>query len=148
MGGWDEEVFYSLYSVAKLKDDLKKSYQEVVDSYTKAYLARPTRAEPLYHLAVYFRNNNNFLMGYLTAKRARELEQPSDLLFVESWIYNWGLLMEQSVCAYWIGSYQECFKLSQQILNIPNLPFHIRTCTESNIEFALIKLNEHFSQVM
>lgn len=148
MGGWDEEVFYSLYSVAKLKDELEKPYQEVVDSYTKAYLARPTRAEPLYHLALYFRNKSNFLMGYLTAKRARELKQPHDLLFVESWIYEWGLLMEQSVCAYWIGSFQECMTLSKEILNIPNLPDHVKTCTESNIEFALAKLKEQFAKAM
>ena len=142
MQGWDEEVFYSLYSAAKLTADLDRSYEEIVDSYTAAYTSRPNRAEPLYHLALFFRNHDNFLLGYLTASQGLQLPKPDDLLFVETWIYEWGLLMEKSVSAYWLGRYQECLDLSMKILRLKNLPEHVKTCTEKNIEFTISKLQE------
>ena len=43
----DEEVFYSLYMIGKIKQILKKPEQDVIESYVAAYLNRPTRAEPL-----------------------------------------------------------------------------------------------------
>jgi len=141
--GWNEEVFHSLLSAAKLKEQLEKPYREIVNSYTEAYTCRPSRAEPLYYLALFFRNQKNFLLGYLTASQGLQLPKPHEILFVESWIYDWGLLMEKSVSAYWLGRYQECLDLSREILRLENLPEHVKTCTEKNIEFAISKLQEH-----
>lgn len=142
MQGWGEEVFYSLYSAALLQEQLENPYEEIVDGYTRAFMSRPNRAEPLYRLALFFRNHDNFLLGYLTASQGLTIQKPNDLLFIESWIYEWGLLMEKSVSAYWIGKYQECLDLSMKILHLENLPEHVKTCTEKNIEFALSKLQE------
>ncbi len=55
MGGWDEEVAYSLLRVGRCEQALDAPEERIVAAFLRAYEARPTRAEPLYHLALYFR---------------------------------------------------------------------------------------------
>jgi hypothetical protein len=65
-----------------------------------------------------------------------------DVLFVERWIYDYGLLLEQSICAYWIGKYDECRDISLKILAVPKLPQNMRECVERNLLLANKKLAE------
>ncbi|NGX37564.1 MAG: SPBc2 prophage-derived glycosyltransferase SunS [Chlamydiae bacterium] len=140
MGGWDQEVFWSKYQIGVLQEDLKKDPIAIIQSYTEAFQYRPTRAEPLYRLAHFFRDQSNYLMGYLVASHAASLPRPNDILFVETWVYEYGLLMERSVCAYWIEKYAECLKLAREMLLNPHLPANVRECGESNIWWAKSKL--------
>jgi glycosyltransferase involved in cell wall biosynthesis len=53
MTGAAEETWYATYQVARLKEVLGRQLPEVREAYMRAYNARPTRAEPLYHLTRY-----------------------------------------------------------------------------------------------
>jgi glycosyltransferase involved in cell wall biosynthesis len=138
MGGWDQEVFFSKYQAALLEEELGNA--DWIESYTDAFQYRPTRAEPLYHLARKFRLSGNYLMGYLVASHGCQIPYPKDVLFVKKWIYDYGLLLEKSVSAYWLGKYEECLQISQKILKEPNLPPNIKECAEKNIGWALLKI--------
>ncbi len=81
-------------------------------------------------------------MGYLIASIAVKVPMPKDILFVQKWMYDYGALLELSICAYWIGKYEECAELSHRMLAIPNLPQEIRECVERNLAFANSKLLE------
>jgi hypothetical protein len=81
----------------------------------------------------------NYLMGYLMAQHGLKVERPKDQLFVESWIYDYDLLLEFSICAYWIGKYEESLQACDELLK-KELPEHVRTCVEKNREFAVSKL--------
>jgi glycosyltransferase involved in cell wall biosynthesis len=167
MGGWDQEVFWSLYQIAQLQETLNMPESTVVKSYNRAYLYRPTRLEPLYQLCYYYRRQENYLMGYLvgqlalntSAKQASKLfahpltdsgyypqqlalYEPKDPLFVESWIYDYALLMEYSICAYWIGKFQESKDICEYLLAKPTLPAGTRECVEKNLQFCRDKLAE------
>lgn len=140
LGGWDQEMFWSLYQIAELQENLKFSDDLVSKGYYKAFKFRPTRAEPLYRLAQYFRLKENYFLAYLVAQHGLHIQHPSDILFVESWIYDYGLLLEYSISAYWIGRYEESFQACIQLLSKQSLPLHVVECVQRNLKFAVEKI--------
>jgi len=84
MGGWEEEVWYSAYQVACLQQQLGFSWMLVLPRYLEAYQLRPTRAEPLFRVAKYYRETQQYCLGRLFAKAAMDIASPDDLLFIES----------------------------------------------------------------
>jgi hypothetical protein len=51
MGGWDEEVYYSMLRGAESMSQLGEPWPDVQDTYLRAWEFRPTRAEALYAIA-------------------------------------------------------------------------------------------------
>jgi glycosyltransferase involved in cell wall biosynthesis len=141
MGGWDQEVFWSLLQVAILQEHLDYPKEAVIASYRKAYESRMSRIEPLYHLARIYREKKEFYKGYEIAKLATAIPPSKDLLFVQTWMYAYGLPLERSVCAYWIGNYKECQTISSALLE-KTLPDGIRDVVQANLGFANAKLLE------
>ena len=144
LGGWPEEVFWSKYRVAQLQETLEYEPTVFLKSYYDAYTFRPSRVEPLYHLAEYYWKNKRYAEGYVTSKLG--LEQmatygiPDDLLFVEGWIYKYGMKLTFSICAYWVGNYEEAKKHSLELLEIKNLPENYRECVEKNLYWINLNL--------
>ncbi len=137
MGGWDEEVFYSKYQVGLLQEALGHSSEVFLNSYYDAYAYRPTRIEPLYYVVRHCRQNKRYLEGYALAKLALEQVErqgiPNEMLFVDRWIYDYGMQLELSICAYWIGKYEEANGISHKLLEIDHLPENFRACINNNL---------------
>lgn len=148
MGGWDQEVYWSLYEIAMLQKERGLPDETICSSFTKAFQYRPSRVEPLYRLSNHYRLKENYLLGYLYAQFGLTIPQPNDVLFVESWIYDYGLLLEYSVCAYWIGRYEESLIACQKLLSNQTLPEHVRECVEKNMQFAVDKLADKAREQM
>ncbi len=142
MGGWDQEVFWSLLQAAHLEEILDRPREVVVGSYYRAYHYRPSRAEPLDYLARYYRSLNEFAPAYLVSSIGMTIPFSKDALFVEKWIYDYDMQLECSISAYWIGKYEECQRLSKQLLEKPDLPQIIRDQVEKNLAFANAKILE------
>lgn len=137
MGGWDQEVYWSMLQVARLEEHLKRPEAIVVNDYIKAYHYRPTRSEPLYNLAHYYRMNNNFPLAYLVAKKGITIPPSNDVLFVEKWIDDYGMLIELSVAAYYLGKFDVAKEASEKILARPNIPQDIRELAQRNLQFTV-----------
>lgn len=142
MGGWDQEVFWSLLEVGNMKEYLNMPLEDVLGSYQRAYQYRRSRIEPLYYIARNFRVKEDFNSGYLAAKVALTVPVSKDILFVQQWMYDYGVLLELSICAYWLEKYEECQQISLDLLKRSNLPPNVRTCVENNLGFANAKLLE------
>lgn len=142
MGGWNEEIYFSLYQVALIKENLNYPENEVINAYELAYRYRPTRIEPLYHLANYYRKHGNHLAAYLTARKGLMIPPSKDLLLVEHWAQDYGLLMEMSIAAYWIEFYEEAKLASLKLLQNAILPPSFRTAVLQNLDFIDSKLAE------
>lgn len=140
LGGWDEEVFWSLYQIAELQEWLNMPEETIRNSYLKAYRYRPSRAEPLYRLAAYYRLKGDYFNGYLYSQFAMRMKQPNDVLFVESWIYDFGALLEFSICAYWIDHFLEANDASNMLLANKKLPDNVRECVQNNLKFVIPKI--------
>ncbi len=132
MGGNQDEIFWSLYSIAILQEEMREPYETVVSGYTKAFQFSNNRAEPLYRLAAYFRNSGNPFLGYLTSQFALTLAPPQVNGYCESWIYDFGALFEFSNCAFWVGRYDEAYDACLKLMGIPNLPPDILNTVNAN----------------
>lgn len=142
MQGWDQEVFWSLLQIGILKEALKRPADEVIASYKAAYAFRPSRAEPLYRLAFYYRSLERYAEAYEAANLGLALKKSDDVLFVEDWIYDYGMILEYAVAAYWEGHYLESLLATKLMLTNPNLPENFRQCGNSNLGFINARLEE------
>ncbi len=116
MGGWEEEIFFSLYRVAICKTFLQHPWSEIYDAFMRSYESRPSRAEPLYQLARLHRMHNRPKAAYIYARMALEIPRPNeDTLFIEEIPYSWGVLDELGAVAHTVGKFhlgmQVCHKL-------------------------------------
>ena len=66
---------------------------------------------------------------------------PDHTFIPEDWIYEYGLLDEYAINAYWIGRYDECIKSCRKILSTPTLPGADRKRIQANAELARQKLS-------
>ena len=123
-GGWGEEVFYSLLRVGMCKAIRGESTGEIIHAFLEAHNNRPTRAEPLYHLARTYREILEMpAIGYVFAKRAVEIPYPqNDILFISSDVYSWQALDELATCAHSVGDIHVGLAASHKLLTEGNLP--------------------------
>ncbi len=140
LGYWNEEIFESLYNAGKLKEALGYSDIEVVGTYLKAYEHAPERIESLQALVRYCNWNGKPHVGYLVGKQAIAKPQPAGGLFVQRWIYDYGMLDELAISAYWAGHYRESLELCERLMAEGNIPPDQRARIEMNAEFARGKL--------
>jgi glycosyltransferase involved in cell wall biosynthesis len=103
MGGWPEEVWFSLYQVARLQHRLGIAWPLVMQAYLNAYEYRPTRLEPLFYLTREFRENGLYNLGYLFSRAIVGARYPDDILFIERNIYERDLKQEYETCSRNIG---------------------------------------------
>ena len=142
MAGWPEENFVAQCCAGKLAVQLNKPYTEILEVLLKAYEMRPSRgAEPLHLLAEYCRNKNLFAQAYMFAKTGSQIPYPADMLFVPQDIYSWRIFDELAVAAYWVGHYQECRVVCENLLQL-NLPVKEAERIQKNLDYATQKLAE------
>ena len=139
-GFWSEEIFYSLYQAAKLKEALDFPEDEVISAYLKAHEHSSRRAEALHGAAQYCRAKGRNEEGYQFGKQAAEKTMPDDALFSTSWIYDYGALDEIGINGYWSGHYREALDACLKMLASPALPADQRDRVIKNAQFSLEKL--------
>ncbi|WP_405806871.1 MULTISPECIES: glycosyltransferase [unclassified Streptomyces] len=139
MGGWLEEVYYSLLQVGILKAD-SDDWPAAMDAFARAWESRPQRLEACYELASRLRRLGRHHAAHAFACAALGKEQPDDLLFIQPWVYRWGLLFEFSITAYWVGDYPRSLQACDSLLALPDVPDAFRKQTIANREFAAQRL--------
>jgi glycosyltransferase involved in cell wall biosynthesis len=136
MGGWDEEVWYSLYQCARMTELLGEDSARVQVSYLRAHEARPSRAEPLVALATYHRGRNEWNSAYLFARAAAEIALPPDRLFVDVTAYAWRSPDELALALFYTGRARQAAELWRKLLDSPALPAVQRPRIEKNLSFV------------
>jgi glycosyltransferase involved in cell wall biosynthesis len=99
---------------------------------------RPSRAEPLYHLARMNRIKSKNSIGLMYALRGREIPFPKDdILFVDYHIYDYLFDYEISICAYYVENKRYLGRTALKRLQskIKQLPPDIARTVESNSKF-------------
>ena len=140
MGGWDQEIFHSLYRAAQLKEALGDDPAAVIAIYLRASDVAPNRAEALHGASRLCRNTGRHQEGFDIAKRGLGLTAPDDGLFVEAWIYDWGLRDEFAVNASWTGHYHDCLEAFVALVSSPKCPEEHRARYAEGVRFALDRL--------
>ncbi len=83
MQGNEQEVYWSLYCIAKLQGDLS--------AYCQAHQYRPSRIEPIYEILTLLKERECWFLIWLLSRYALPVPLSRDFLFVESWVYEWGI---------------------------------------------------------
>lgn len=141
LGGWEEEVWYSLFQVASLTERSGAAPDAVVAAYLKAFEYRPTRAETLVELSRYLRENGErYSLAHVFATRAVAVPRTADILFVSDDAYGWRAVDELAITSYWVGDHAASAALSRGLLDDPDLPAAQRDRVKQNLSFALANL--------
>ena len=136
LGFWQDEVFISLYWVARLKELLEHPEDDVIAAYLRAADAQPARAEALHGASHYCRLKGRNQQGAEIARRGIDLPTPASGLFIEIWVYEYGLLDEFAVNAYWAGDYQGSLDACNRILASTMIDDSTRARVMDNVRFA------------
>ena len=116
------EVFISLYRVAQLMQSSGYPAVDVLAAYREAAAFDPARAEPLYGAAQFCRLQERYEEGYQLALRGLAIPKPPSALFLENWVYDYSLLDEFSILAYWAGHYRESLDACADLLMSDAVP--------------------------
>ena len=124
MGGWGEEIYYSLYRVAISRALLDRPWPEVLSSFLDAYNYRPQRIESLVHISQILRQKyNQPAAAFIFARQAAETPFPQEeILFVPDIIYRFHALDEVSATAYYAGRPEIGYLASKKLLEENRVP--------------------------
>ncbi|MER5309905.1 glycosyltransferase [Streptomyces sp. NPDC002773] len=141
MGGWGEEVYYSLLQSGVLRAEAG-DWPAAMDALTRAWESRPGRLEACYELVARLRRMGRYRAAHAVVSSVLDREHPDDLLFTQPWVYRWGLLFEYSITAYWVGDHAASLAACDRLLALPDLPEKYREQTRANRAFAADRLAE------
>ena len=134
-GGWEEEVYYSLFRVAicsVLKED---PWEKIQQYFLDAYAYRPIRAEPLHQLSRLYRGAGKFNHAYLFAKQAAAIPYPKhDILFISDDVYRWQALDEFVSTAFYCHDFTDGRNAAMHLLQNNLIPESEKARIEQNLK--------------
>ena len=120
LGGWPEEVYYSLLRCAIIKGMLERPQEEVAQAFLECFASRPIRAEPLWFLSRLYRMADKPAIAYLYARMAAEIPYPKqDILFIQNDVYSWSVLDEVGSTAFYAGFPEVGLAACKKLLEFP-----------------------------
>jgi glycosyltransferase involved in cell wall biosynthesis len=138
MGRWIEEVWYSLYQIAEIKNRMKAPWPEALDAYLKAFQTKPDRAGPLYKIGYHYQAQRDFAVAHLFLKQAMSIPYPvNDRLFVEKTIYDYLLPLEYAVACYYTGDHTAAIDTNNRLLAGRDTPASLIEQVVRNRQFSL-----------
>jgi len=115
-----------------------KPWEEVENAYMKAHKFLPSRAEPLFEICKHYRIINDFEKGYKYGKLASIIPYPeTQTLFLYKDVYEYKILDELSICAYYIGKFKEGKEICENLLKTNIIPFDQIERINKNLEFCI-----------
>ena len=119
IGGWPEEVFYSMYRVAILRGIKNEPEMDIIRAFEDCYNYKPDRAEPLYQISRIYRAMGKPALAFMHASTGMGIPYPdNDILFIQEEIYKYALLDEIGATAFYAGKphmgYAACKRLIEE----------------------------------
>lgn len=127
------EVPIAMFEVARAMHRLGRPDKDVRAAYLRAYSADPRRAEPLCHLAMFCREQHDFVLAWHFASLAAEKPVPEGL-FVDTKIYRWLAKDELAIALAHLGRLDVAIQITRSLLDVPGLPEAERQRISGNLE--------------
>jgi glycosyltransferase involved in cell wall biosynthesis len=115
-GGWEEEVYVSLWQQAKLYQKLGRDESLVIDSYLKAWEYRRSRVEALFELVRYLTSLGRDYLAWILIREGFKTPPTKDTLYVDEEILNWRLLNQYAINAARAGHLAEALGATESII--------------------------------
>lgn len=140
---WYEERFESQMCIGYCKIYSNDHHTSVQQAMINAWIIDPIRVEPFYELARFYRLRQHYSEAYAFACMGKYILQsnnpstPKRNLFVQKEVYEYALLDELAVAAYWTGRKQECLEICTYLLTQKNIPETERLRIQENIGYCI-----------
>jgi hypothetical protein len=139
-GFWHQEVYVSLYQVAKLKEQLEYPEDDIVQSYLRAHEVCPERIEALHGAISFCRKHNRNHQAFMLATYAMSMPVNKNGLFSENWIWDYGIDDEYSISSYWTAHYKEGYEVTERLLD--KIPENQKPRILKNLDYLKEKLKQ------
>ncbi len=123
LGGWEEEVYYSIYRIAICSGLLSDPWEKTLMHFLMAWDYRPHRVEALHQISRVFRLNNKPKLANIYARMGKDVPFPHfDILFISGEVYEWQILDEYASTAFYTGDLDGGLAATEELLTNRNLP--------------------------
>jgi glycosyltransferase involved in cell wall biosynthesis len=136
-GGWEEEVYYSMYMIGKIKEQLGRHPDEIIQAYSRAWEYRPQRLEAVFHCMRKLRERGRWVLSFTYGSMAVKNPGTSDILFVEPEVWQWRLLDEYALAAFHTGNPELAFEKMDAVVRMEffqGLPINERERILKNLD--------------
>lgn len=137
MGGWTEEVYYSLFRAAECAERLGEDMAEVSRAYERAAREQPARAEALVAAARTARLAGQPDRALELAVEAVGIPRPDDGLFVDTGVHRWRAREELAAAYQALGRTIESIGARDVLLTSDQLRDHERDWIEAARDAAV-----------
>jgi glycosyltransferase involved in cell wall biosynthesis len=145
MGGWQEEVYISLLTIASLMEAKSMSLNSVMEAYRVAWEYRPHRLEAVTNLMRLCRLNNRHVLSFTYGNMAAQNFRDIDMLFVSAPIKKWIFLDEYCMAAYYVGQPHIACENAKKLMDSDTfleIPTEEQERLKKNFSYYESKINE------
>lgn len=132
MGGWAEEVYYSLLRAGELQRD-SGDLPLALWTWQRAVQARPQRPESYHRLGQVLNEQAQWEPARVWLERAAALAPCDDMLFVERWVEKWGIAFELAIARWWTGDRIRADATFADLLRRTDIPATVMEACERNL---------------
>ncbi|MCJ2139906.1 glycosyltransferase [Methylobacterium sp. E-066] len=122
LGFWTEEIYISFMNAALLMEEIDEPFEKILSTFEKAIAVNPRRVEARFHVSQYCQSKKRYVEGYYYAEAGISLTLPADGLFLEPWMYAYGIQDTFAVHAISTGQYRACVSACLAVLGCPDFP--------------------------
>ena len=140
LGHWKEEIYVSLLNVAYLMEGLDAPAEAICAVYDRAIAVCPERAEARHGASRICSDNGDYARGLRYAEAGLPTRMPPEGLFLQTWIYRYGLRHECAVNSFYTGQYRACLHAGFEILGQPEVKAEHRSRIATLCRMALAKM--------
>lgn len=133
MGGWNQEVYYSIYASGYMQEKMNMDPHGAIDTYAKAYQFRPTRVEPLFRIACIYFNNGHYGLAKIVTKFGIGIPLSPDSMFVEPAVYQFGMRLLYADCCRALDEREEAIREYEIVMKIQSIPPEVTADIRRNI---------------
>jgi glycosyltransferase involved in cell wall biosynthesis len=142
MGGWNQEIWFSYYSIGKSYNALG-DFAQALHYWLCGYQCLPCRVENLYQIIHYYRNKGDNVLAQAFYEMARESMDHdgggsvrSEFLFLENDIYEYKLDYEFTIVGFYRNPRKhDVIALCMKVLTTPLTPHDIGRNVISNYKY-------------
>lgn len=135
LGGWNEEVYYSLLQVGEMHQRLGR-LAEAAWAWQRAIAARPSRCESFHRLGRLLNEQSQWEPARVWLEHAGTLPPSGDLLFVERWVEQWGITFELAIARWWTGDRADADAAFAELAARPDTPAGVRKACLRNLALS------------
>ncbi len=130
----NEDNWYARFQAAALSEFRGDHWHDVVNAYLEAYNQRPTRAEPLWAVAVLMNDRKRHASAELFARAACRIPRPTERHLVNDSIYQWRSAFELANALAAQGKIGEAKQILERMLTLDFVPDEAKRDAQLNIQ--------------